>query len=73
MAPIWHLIFQGSARESLMNFEIGDVVELTAGGPEMTIEEWRPQTQRYKCTWFSGSKKEVGYFPPATLKKVEGK
>jgi uncharacterized protein YodC (DUF2158 family) len=49
----------------------GDVVQLASGGPEMTIEEWRPQTQRYKCSWFDGGKREVGYFPEVALRKVE--
>jgi uncharacterized protein YodC (DUF2158 family) len=57
-------------------FEEGDVIRLKSGGPPMTVEnpdcgglyEGKVQT-----VWFAGAKREVGYFKPSSLEKVEPK
>ena len=69
-----------------MEFNIGDVVQLKSGGPEMTIQDILGKTTSkqmdfaYKtaghsdgeliCKWFSGNKLESGLFKPETLKKL---
>lgn len=58
------------------NFNIGDIVQLKSGGPEMTVQTI-PDTHSklYRCQWFAGKKLESGNFPPDSLKpvKLEGK
>lgn len=50
-------------------FNIGDLVELKSGGPKMTVTRVENLGIRtiVRCTWFAGSKKEQGDFPPETL------
>ncbi len=44
-------------------FEIGDVVQLKSGGPEMTIDDVPGSGgSRYHCVWFAGNKVQSGYF-----------
>ncbi len=52
-----------------MAFNIGDLVELKSGGPKMTVTRVENLGIRtiVRCTWFAGSKKEQGDFPPETL------
>lgn len=53
-----------------MNIQIGDVVQLKGGGPQMTVESLQSATGKLKCVWFDESKRMVGVFDPATLKKL---
>jgi len=70
-----------------MEFNIGDVVQLKSGGPEMTVQDilgtttTKTQTFAYTtaghsngeliCKWFAGSKLETGLFKQETLDKAE--
>ena len=52
-----------------MAFNIGDLVKLKSGGPKMTVTRVDNLGIRtiVRCTWFAGSKKEQGDFPPEAL------
>jgi len=52
-----------------MTFKIGDLVKLKSGGPTMTVTRVDNLGIRtiVRCTWFAGSKKEQGEFPPEAL------
>lgn len=52
-------------------FEIGDVVQLKSGGPKMTVKFSPPEKGEVLCQWFGGSKLESGYFPKASLIKID--
>ena len=46
-------------------FNVGDIVRLKSGGPDMTVEEELTyQGISYRCQWFAGKKLESGIFPP---------
>ncbi len=53
-------------------FEIGDVVKLVAGGPEMAIKDTVGNTFNgsYYAQWFAGKKLEQGLFSEETLTLV---
>ncbi|WP_218620376.1 YodC family protein [Flavobacterium sp. I3-2] len=69
-----------------MEINIGDIVQLISGGPEMSVHDifgkttTKQFTLAYKtaghtdgeiiCKWFSGSKLETGFFKIETLKKI---
>jgi uncharacterized protein YodC (DUF2158 family) len=55
-----------------MNFKPGDTVQLKSGGPTMTIGRLEDMNNELHavCTWFAGTKREVGTFPVSTLKHV---
>lgn len=62
----------------LPKFEIGNVVKLVSGGPDMTIHvqvksigDRREFNGLYKAQWFAGKKLETGTFAEETLEKVE--
>ena len=49
-------------------FKIGMVVQFKSGGPKMTVSEIETEREdSLFCLWFSGSKREGGYFHPETL------
>jgi uncharacterized protein YodC (DUF2158 family) len=55
--------------------QIGDIVELKSGGPDMTVTNISNATttiqgQMTDTTWFAGKKNERGTFPTAALKLV---
>lgn len=52
------------------NFNVGDTVQLRAGGPKMTIDEIDMSGRAY-CKWFSGGKLQKDYFESHSLNKVE--
>lgn len=58
-------------------FEVGQVVKLKSGGPDMTIESLRKNFDtkaflgEYSCQWFAGKKLEKGIFPEQSLELVE--
>lgn len=60
---------------SNQNFEVGKMVKLKSGGPEMTINKVMKNykgelTGLYKCQWFAGKKLDSGEFPPESLIEV---
>ncbi len=53
-------------------FEVGDIVKLKSGGPEMTVNEaiadfQDVETGKYRCQWFAGKKLDNGVFPYESL------
>lgn len=51
------------------SFNIGDIVKLKSGGPDMTVQaatEWQGKVS-YKCQWFAGKKLEGGAFPADSI------
>ncbi len=56
-------------------FAVGDVVKLSAGGPDMNVQEQmknmhREFTGNYRAQWFAGKKLEHGTFAEETLTLV---
>jgi uncharacterized protein YodC (DUF2158 family) len=54
---------------SMAAFQIGDVVELKSGSPNMTVED-AGEGDTVSCVWFDKSEAKRGYFPASTLKKA---
>lgn len=60
-------------------FGLGDIVKLTSGGPDMTINvisEIYPTSSfdgSYNAQWFAGKKLESGNFPEESLELVKKK
>ncbi len=53
-------------------FEVGTIVKLKSGGPDMTVQR-EVNTNAgtfYRCQWFAGKKLESGDFPPDSLELV---
>jgi uncharacterized protein YodC (DUF2158 family) len=53
-------------------FQVGDIVRLKSGGPEMTVERALVGSE-YRCQWFAGKKLESGDFPEAGLERASVK
>jgi len=54
-------------------YQVGDVVRLRSGGPEMTVQklpEDRQYNDYYRCQWFAGKKLENGNFQEESLESV---
>ena len=56
-------------------YELGDIVSLAAGGPDMTINDVMTGTYdrfngRYRAQWFAGKKLDSGVFPEESLELV---
>lgn len=56
-----------------LTFEIGQIVQLKSGGPEMTVKRVPGTGSVYTCQWFAGKKLEEGVFPPDSLLLVVAK
>ncbi len=54
----------------MIEFKIGDIVQLKSGGPKMTVENPGSSTNLW-CQWFAGSKLEKGNFPKESLNKID--
>lgn len=54
-------------------FEVGQVVKLKSGGPDMTIQGFGTIefSGNYRCQWFAGKKLENGVFPEQSLELVK--
>ena len=54
-------------------FEVGDIVKLKSGGPEMTVHSVVPSQggPYYDCQWFAGKKLEEGRFSGKSLESVD--
>lgn len=54
------------------SFEIGDIVKLKSGGPDMTVNSRLSSTAEiYRCQWFAGKKLEGGNFEANSLEIVK--
>ena len=53
------------------DFNVGDVVKLKSGGPNMTVDV--PAGSRYICVWFEGNTCRRETFDQGALEKVEEK
>jgi uncharacterized protein YodC (DUF2158 family) len=52
-------------------FDIGDIVKLKSGGPDMTVQALpNAANSNYTCQWFAGKKLESGRFPSDSLEQV---
>lgn len=59
-----------------MNFNIGDVVELKSGSPQMTISDFGAQynsddPNSVICVWFVESSRQQAFFDVRTLKLIK--
>ncbi|WP_445946930.1 YodC family protein [Shewanella sp.] len=57
-------------------YEVGKIVTIKSGGPNMTIKEPSTNYQKewlggYECQWFAGKKLESGIFPHDSLVVVD--
>lgn len=58
------------------DMQVGTIVKLKSGGPDMTVEEvvvaysTQQPTGDVDCQWFAGKKLEKGRFPVASLELV---
>ncbi|RON67545.1 hypothetical protein BK675_16015 [Pseudomonas fluorescens] len=56
--------------------QVGSIVKLKSGGPDMTVQEvvigytTKKPTGDVDCQWFAGKKLEKGRFPVASLELV---
>jgi uncharacterized protein YodC (DUF2158 family) len=53
-------------------YNIGDLVKLKSGGPNMSVEKVMTNTRmefigKYRCQWFAGKKADTCDFPEASL------
>ncbi|MEC4725944.1 YodC family protein [Shewanella sp. D64] len=58
-------------KERKPKYELGNVVTLVSGGPDMAIKEIIQLAGfkgNYKAQWFAGKKLEMGLFPEESLK-----
>jgi uncharacterized protein YodC (DUF2158 family) len=55
------------------SFEVGDVVRLEIGGPEMRVEAVDPRSSHVICTWVAEHVQRHGRFKALLLQKVEEK
>lgn len=55
---------------SKKRFKVGDVVQLRSGGPLMTIDALKVDSDKkaVRCTWFIDGRLESSLFHPKTLK-----
>lgn len=71
------------SEERIPKYQIGDIVKLNAGGPDMTILRRKKHTPLgqssyftglYECQWFAGKKLDSGEFqePSLILVKKQG-
>ncbi|WP_228557434.1 YodC family protein [Myxococcus sp. AB025B] len=64
---------KGSAKS---RFQVGDIVKLKSGGPEMTVtyrDDDGDDGDYYQCQWFAGRKLESGRLPEASLEPASVK
>lgn len=63
------------SEERKPKYQIGDIVKLNAGGPEMSVKQLDPGhlpsstvfRGGYRCQWFAGKKLDHGDFPEDSL------
>ena len=52
-----------------MSFQVGELVQLMSGGPQMTVEG-KSMSGNIICSWFVGDVPKRESFPAGALKKV---
>jgi len=52
----------------MVNFKVGDLVQVKSGGPKMTVND-ADDSDQIQCQWFSGTKLHSGYFNANSLQK----
>lgn len=53
-------------------FDVGIIVRLKSGGPEMTIRRFTGDAETHvACQWFAGKKLEDGVFPVESLDLIK--
>lgn len=60
-------------KERKPKYELGNVVTLVSGGPDMAIKEIIQSAGfkgNYRTQWFAGKKLETGIFPEESLELV---
>ena len=58
----------------MSDFQVGDVVQLKSGGPEMTVTVIMKESGFISCAWqvdIHSEKVSRDTFPPAALKKIK--
>jgi uncharacterized protein YodC (DUF2158 family) len=55
----------------MASFQIGEIVELKSGSPDMTVEGGEGES--VYCVWFDKMDAKRGVFPAAALKKAGNK
>lgn len=55
---------------STQEFDVGNIVKLKSGGPDMTVQLKEREPTYYRCQWFAGKKLESGRFPPESLERA---
>lgn len=61
----------------IQDLQVGVIVKLKSGGPDMTVEDivthyaTQMPTGDVNCQWFAGKKLEKGRFPVASLELVQ--
>ncbi len=55
-------------------YNVGDIVKLRSGGPDMTVQDvpiaGNQYKDHYRCQWFAGKKLESGNFQEESLELV---
>ncbi len=51
--------------------EVGTIVKLKSGGPDMTVKGFTNTSHTVACQWFAGKKLENGLFPTDSLEFVK--
>lgn len=61
------------SEECKPKYQVGDIVKLNAGGPDMAIKQLYADNLphefkgQYRCQWFAGKKLDFGDFPEDSL------
>lgn len=61
----------GDIGGSLMEYKVGDIVQLISGGPAMTINFINTDTNRIECVWFEGNTQKKDLYTPQALKILQ--
>lgn len=59
-----------ASTEDRVNIDVGDVVQLRSGGPDMTVEDV-PDTTQIACFWFVQKDLRRETFPALALDKID--
>lgn len=52
-------------------FEVGSIVKLKSGGPDMTVQYTEKEGEYLRTQWFAGKKLENGRFPISSVEEVK--